>query len=81
MVPTTHFGNPDDVESINAEMATAGVDYTFKSYQGAQHSFTNPEVNVNGQKFELRLVYDQAADQQLWQDMPVFFDRIFTEEM
>jgi dienelactone hydrolase len=60
-------------------MGDAGIDYTFKSYEGAKHSFTNPMADSLGPKFNLPLEYNEAADQQSWQDMKEFFNRIFAD--
>jgi dienelactone hydrolase len=55
------------------------VDYEFKSYPGAKHSFTNPMADSLGKKFNLPLAYNEAADEQSWQDMKDFFNRIFAD--
>ena len=75
------FVKPEDVEAIKVEMSDAGVDFTFKSYEGAVHSFTNPEADERGKKFELPLAYNQAADEQSWAEMQMFFERVFAEDM
>ena len=71
------FVSPESVEEFKKEMADAGANLTFKEYEGAKHSFTNPEADENGQKFELPLAYDEAADKASWDDMRAFFDEIF----
>ncbi|MEO0478900.1 MAG: dienelactone hydrolase family protein [Planctomycetota bacterium] len=37
------------------------------SYPGVVHSFSNPDATATGEKFELPLRYDAAADQDSWQ--------------
>lgn len=54
-----------------------GADYTFKTYPGATHAFTNPEATATGKKFNLPISYNAAADSASWQDMRTFFARIF----
>lgn len=71
------FVTPEQIESFNNEMKNGAVDYTFKSYPGAVHSFTNPMADSLGPKFNLPLAYNEAADQQSWADMKEFFNRIF----
>jgi len=58
-------------------MDSAGVKYTFKSYEGAVHAFTNPNATALGEKFKIPIKYDPAADTASWNDMREFFARIF----
>ncbi len=44
------------------EMESAGVNYPFINYEGAKHSFTNPDGDVHGQRFGLPLGYSAEAD-------------------
>ena len=46
-------------------------------YPGATHAFTNPAATELGQKFKLPIAYNAAADTASWNDMKIFFDRIF----
>ena len=71
------FVSPESLEGFKKEMADAGANFTFKEYEGAKHSFTNPAADETGQKFELPLAYDEAADKASWEDMKTFFDKIF----
>ena len=64
-------------DAFKAEMDASGADYTFIAYDSAKHSFTNPGSTAIGEKFELPLVYNQAADEQSWQAMQDFFNKIF----
>jgi len=73
------FVQPEQVVEIQAEMEAAKVDFTFIAYPGAVHSFTNPDADAFGKKFELPLAYNEAADSQSWKDMQEFFDRIFAD--
>ncbi|MGZ5133718.1 MAG: dienelactone hydrolase family protein [Flavitalea sp.] len=59
------------MDSINAE-------YTFKAYPDAMHAFTNPNATETGKKFNIPIAYNAAADSASWQDMKVFFGKIFT---
>lgn len=68
------------IDAFKAEMAAAHVDYEFKSYSGAKHSFTNPDADKYGQEFKLPLQYNAAADAASWADMQAFFKRIFGGE-
>jgi dienelactone hydrolase len=73
-----NFVNPE-VGSFKKAMDSIGADYTFKSYPGATHAFTNPEATENGKKFNMPIEYNAAADTASWNDMKAFFDRIFNK--
>ncbi|GMU93098.1 MAG: hypothetical protein AMXMBFR4_21560 [Candidatus Hydrogenedentota bacterium] len=68
------FVPDEEVAAFKREMDEAKADYAFKAYAGAQHSFTNPDVDrhkLDGAK------YNAAADKQSWADMKAFFEEIF----
>jgi dienelactone hydrolase len=60
------FVKPEQIEAFKKEMESAGVNYSFTSYEGAKHSFTNPGANAFGEKFGLPLEYNAAADKASW---------------
>jgi dienelactone hydrolase len=75
-------GEKDDF--VNAEVApfkkqmdSIGAKYTFKSYPNATHAFTNPDATEVGKKFSMPIEYNAAADSASWNDMKVFFGRLF----
>lgn len=70
------FVNPQ-VAGFKKAMDSAGVGYTFKSYPNATHAFTNPASDENGKKFNMPIRYNAAADTASWNDMKVFFKKIF----
>ena len=63
--------------AFKTEMEEAEVDYQFVNYEGAVHSFTNPQADEFGQKFNLPLAYNGEADQKSWASMQSFFKDIF----
>lgn len=63
---------PEHITAFEAEMEAAGVDMRLVNYEGAQHSFTNPEATAFGEQFEMPLVYDSAADEQSWAELDTF---------
>ncbi len=71
------FVTQEQIDAFQKEMADAGVDFQFKSYPGAKHSFTNPDADKFGKEFGLPLAYNEAADKQSWADMQVFLTRVF----
>lgn len=73
------FVKPEHIDGFKQEMDAAGVDYTFEAYEGAKHSFTNPEADTNGERFGLPLAYNEEADKKSWQSMQDFFNKIFAD--
>lgn len=73
------FVSPESIAAFRDDMDVAGADYTFINYPGAKHSFTNPGANVFGEKFNLPLEYNQAADTASWAAMQDFFNDLFKQ--
>jgi dienelactone hydrolase len=71
------FATPEQIEAFKKSMDDAGVDYRFVTYEGAKHSFTNPDADAYAKEFGLPIAYDAAADEQSWQAMQDFFAEIF----
>jgi dienelactone hydrolase len=71
------FVSAESIAVFRDDMDVAGADYTFINYPGAKHSFTNPGANSFGEKFDLPLEYNAAADEASWQAMQDFFDKLF----
>jgi dienelactone hydrolase len=61
-------------------MDSAKLDYTFKSYPNANHSFSNPASTEKGKKFNMPIEYNAAADTASWNDMKDFLNRIFSKK-
>jgi dienelactone hydrolase len=70
------FTNPE-VPAFKKSMDSAGVDYTFISYPGATHAFSNPAATAKGIKYHMPIAYNAAADSASWSDMKAFFKKIF----
>ena len=66
-----------EVDQFKKQMDSIGAKYTFKSYEGAVHAFTNPDATAMGEKFKIPIKYNAAADSASWKDMRDFFDTIF----
>lgn len=66
-----------NVAAFRQEMDNAGADYRIVTYPGVKHSFTNPEADELGNKFNLPLAYNAAADKDSWQQMTVFLREVF----
>ena len=56
------FIKPDSIVNFKNEMASASVQYTYLSYPGAVHAFTNPEATELGKKFNIPVAYQAEAD-------------------
>jgi len=74
------FTKPEQIAAFKKEMDNAGVDYKFFNYPGAKHSFTNPEADELGKKFNLPLAYNEKADKDSWAKLMQFFDKLFKEK-
>ncbi len=71
------FVSDEEISAFKEEMSTAGADFRFVAYEGAVHSFTNPEADSFGKKFNLPLAYHAGADAQSWRDMQVLLKEAF----
>lgn len=74
------FVTPEQIDAFKTEMDAAKVGYQFIVYEGAKHSFTNPDADMMGEKFNLPIGYNADADQASWQDMQNFFSDIFSNK-
>jgi dienelactone hydrolase len=71
------FVPPEQIAAFKKEMEGAKVNYKFVSYPGAKHSFTNPDADANGTKFNLPLNYNASADKESWLELQSFLKQIF----
>jgi dienelactone hydrolase len=69
------FVKPEEVAAFKKQMDSIKADYTFKSYPGATHAFTNPEATKLGQQFKIPIAYNAAADTASWNEMKSFFEK------
>ena len=73
------FVKAEQITALKQEMENAGVDFEFVNYAGAKHSFTNPDADATGKKFNLPLEYNAAADKDSWQKNLEFYKEIFSQ--
>jgi dienelactone hydrolase len=71
------FVKPEQIEGFKKEMSEAKVDFQFISYPGAVHSFTSPEADDLGKKFNMPIAYNANADKQSWDELKMFLNKIF----
>jgi dienelactone hydrolase len=65
------------IEAFKNEMEAAGADFTFISYPGAVHSFTNPEADELGKEYNIPIAYNRDADKKSWEELKKFLRNIF----
>lgn len=70
----------ESISDVQKAMDEAEVDYTYISYEGVLHSFTNPAADSNGVKFQMPMAYDVKADSASWEEMKVFFEETFNSD-
>ncbi len=69
------FIKPENLAKLKDGMKTAGADFEYIDYPGVLHSFTSPGATAKGEKLNLPLKYDAAADADSWaQTMSLFED-------
>lgn len=69
---------PDsDVQQFKEQMDSIGANYQFETYPGATHAFTNPNATAMGEKFNIPIRYDAAADSASWNHMKSFLKELF----
>jgi dienelactone hydrolase len=71
------FVPQEQVNAFKKQMDSIGADYTFKAYPDATHAFTNPGATATGERFNMPIKYNPAADTASWKEMQDFFGRIF----
>lgn len=71
------FVPQEEAELFRHQMDSIGAKYTFRAYEGATHAFTNPNATEMGQRFNIPIAYNAAADTASWNEMKEFFNRLF----
>ena len=65
------------IESFKKEMTEAKAHFRFVNLPGAVHSFTNPDADELGKKFNLPIAYNAAADRKSWAELEGFLKEAF----
>ena len=71
------FVLPAEVATFKKQMDSVGATYTFKSYANATHAFTNPMADEKAKKYKMPIAYNAAADTTSFNEMKMFFIKIF----
>jgi len=68
---------PAERVAFEEEMRNARIDWQMHVYGGAQHSFTDPEVEERARAMGIQgLKYDAAADRRSWRSMLELFSEV-----
>lgn len=73
------FVPAEQVENFVTEMQNVNVKYQVVGYPEVRHSFTNPDADAVGQRFDMPLSYDREADADSWKQTMAFLDRLFAD--
>jgi len=73
------FVSQKDVDKFKHQLDSIGTDNTVKVYANATHAFTNPDATATGKKFNMPIEYNADADRDSWNDMKMFFGRVFSK--
>jgi len=67
----------DDLEAFKQEMETAQADYEVLLLADAKHGFSNPQADVNAEKYGIDLGYQQSADEKSWEALQALLNQVF----
>jgi dienelactone hydrolase len=70
------FLKKEDLDKALQDLKAAGADVRLDIYPNAQHSFTNPDADAYGKKYNLPLSYNKEADEKSWEAMKKFFKEV-----
>jgi dienelactone hydrolase len=73
------FVSQKDVDMFKHQLDSIGAGITVKIYANATHAFTNPDATATGKKFNMPIEYNAEADKDSWNDMRMFFGKIFNK--
>lgn len=73
------FVSQKDVDTFKHQLDSIGFKYTFKVYANATHAFTNPDATKIGKEFNMPIEYNAEADKNSWNDMKLFFGKLFKQ--
>jgi len=69
------FISAKSIQDFRDALDKNGGKYEFINYPGAVHSFTVPEADETGKKFNIPVKYNKAADEKSWADMRALFKK------
>lgn len=74
------FATPQIVAEFQKNFKATGADFTFVSYPGAKHAFSNPDATKLGEQFGLDIAYDASADKKSWAALQEFLKAAFAAQ-
>ncbi|WP_127846157.1 dienelactone hydrolase family protein [Psychroflexus aestuariivivens] len=66
-------------EKFKSALEKINADYTYLTYEGVKHSFTNKAADSIAKKHDLPLAYDKEATEESWNRMIDFFNETYSE--
>lgn len=66
-----------NIAAFKSEMTKSKTDYQLIEYKEAEHGFANPDADALKDEFKMHLGYNKEADKKSWEDMQLFFKKIF----
>jgi dienelactone hydrolase len=73
------FVTAEQIAAFKQEMKNAEATMEFIDYPKVKHSFTNPDADDYGKRFNMPLVYNAKADKDSWHRMQVFLKKVFKQ--
>lgn len=67
----------EQVAAFKKKMDSIAANYRLINYPNATHAFTNPKSTEVGQKFNIPIAYNAAADSASWNEMKAFLNKVF----
>lgn len=71
------FISSDTLAEFKNQMTEHNANFTFKSYDGAVHGFTNPAATKLGKEHGLNLAYNKTADEASWDELKKLLKKAF----
>ena len=67
----------DDLDAFKDEMELSRADYEVLLLPQAKHGFSSPQADINAQKFDIDVGYQEKADKESWAAMCNLFEEVW----
>ena len=71
------FVSAESVTNFKSAMDSIHADYEYVAYEGAKHAYTSKGASALGEKFNLPLEYNAAADEKSWEALKTLLTETF----
>ena len=71
------FVPQEQIDQFTSALDSIGANYQYIAYDSAVHAFTSKAADEMGQKFNLPLAYDEAADNASWSELLGLLESVF----